>query len=431
MLGLLDYDREIHSTYQLRAFMLIRILILTSTLCLATRLLADDSTWPEFRGPSGDGIAADADLPIAIDKSVVDWRTAIHGKGWSSPVVWKNQIWLTTATEDGKRMSVMCIDRASGKIVHDKVLIENEEPSFCHPMNSYASPTPAIKDGYVYVHFGAYLTACLETTNADVIWQRRDFECDHFRGPASSPILYDGKMFVAFDGIDVQYVVALDAQTGETVWRQKRRIDYGTDVGDQMKAYGTAEVINVNGQDQLVYPSAAATIAYDPQTGGEIWTVYHGGMNASARPILAGSTLLLTNGQGVMVAVRMGGEGNITDSNVVWSSNKSVAKRSSPIVVDEFIFMVTDDGILTCRELATGEIVWRKRLSGTFAASPVYAKGRLYFFNMDGEILTLLPLRSYSPLAETALGDGFMASPAVVGNQMILRSKSMLYCIEK
>ncbi|TWU45245.1 outer membrane biogenesis protein BamB [Novipirellula aureliae] len=411
--------------------MLIRLLALAFPLLLATRSFADESAWPEFRGPSGDGIAADADLPIAIDQSVITWQTPIHGKGWSSPVVWKDQIWLTTATADGKRMSVVCIDRMSGRIVHDKVLIENKEPSSCHPMNSYASPTPVIEEGRVYVHFGAYLTACLDTASADLVWERRDFECDHYRGPASSPILYDGKIFIAFDGIDVQFVVALDAQTGETLWRKKRSIDYGTDIGDQMKAYGTAEVINVNGQDQLIYPSAVATIAYDPQTGNEIWTVYHGGMNASARPILVDGTLLLSNGLGAIVAVLAGGKGNITDSNIVWSSKKSVAKRSSPIVVGDLIFMVTDEGILTCRELDSGEIVWKHRLQGTFAASPIYASGRLYFFNMDGEILTLLPIRSYSPLAETTLGDGFMASPAVAGNQLFLRSKSMLYCIEK
>ena len=234
--------------------------------CLAFPATASEN-WPEFRGPQGDGQAPEANLPTSIDESVVAWETPIHGKGWSSPVVWGNQIWLTTATEDGKQMSVICVDRQSGEIVHDLVLVENDEPAFCHPMNSYATPTPVVEQGRVYIHFGSYLTACLDTQDASVIWKRVDLPCDHHRGPASSPILFDGKLFVAYDGFDQQYVVALDKKTGETIWKQKRNIDYGTDNGDRMKAYCTGQVIEVGGRNQLVYPSAVASIAYDPLTG--------------------------------------------------------------------------------------------------------------------------------------------------------------------
>jgi len=236
-------------------------------------LFADDGKWPEFRGPAGDGRADDAVLPLAIDDSVIQWQTPIHGKGWSSPIVWDDQIWLTTATEDGKQMSVVCVDRTDGKVLHDVVVIETEDPEYCHPMNSYATPTAAIEQGRLYVHFGTYGTLCLDTSDASVIWRRADLKCDHYRGPASSPVLHDGKLFVAFDGIDVQFVVALDTSTGDTLWKKKREIDYGTTVGDRMKAYGTGKVIQVDDQYQLVYPSAMATIAYDPTTGRTLWTV--------------------------------------------------------------------------------------------------------------------------------------------------------------
>ncbi|TWU36047.1 PQQ-like beta-propeller repeat protein [Novipirellula artificiosorum] len=410
--------------------MFVRRFFCLALIVIAVPSFAEHVAWPEFRGPTGDGKVAEAHLPIAIDKTVVQWQTPIHGKGWSSPVVWEDQIWLTTATEDGKRMSVVCVDRHSGKILHDRVLIENEDPSFCHPMNSYATPTPAIEAGRVYVHFGRYLTACLDTKDASLIWQRRGFQCDHYRGPASSPILHDGKLFVAYDGVDVQYVVAFDKQTGQTVWQTQRDIDYGTDVGDQMKAYGTAEVIQVEGRDMLVYPSAVATIAYDPANGDAIWTVYHGGMNASARPLYAGGLVLITNGSGGMVAVKPDGLGDITGSGVVWTSKQSVPKKASPIVLEDLVFMVSDEGILTCRDLATGKVIWKERLTGTYAASPLFADGRIYFFGIEGDILTLDPGETYKPLAQTKLGDGFMASPAVVEDQMILRSKSMLYSIE-
>lgn len=396
-----------------------------------TSAVQAEANWPEFRGPHGNGHVDGASLPVAVDQSVVRWETPIHGKGWSSPVVWGDQIWLTTATEDGKQMSVICVDRTTGKIIHDVVLLENEEPAFCHPMNSYASPTPVIEQGRIYVHFGSYLTACLDTATADVIWQRRDLECDHHRGPASSPILYDGKLYVAYDGFDVQYVVALDKTTGETVWKRDREIDYGTDNGDLKKAYCTSQIIDVGGKKQLVYPSAVASIAYDPQTGETLWTVYHDGMNASARPVEGHGLVFITNGMGAMVAVRPDGSGDVTGSHIEWSAERSVAKKSSLLLVDGLLYMNSDDGVVSCRDPETGEIFWQKRAGGEYAASPIYADGRIYLFSVEGDILTLEPGEEFNLLAETKLGDGFMASPAVAGNDLILRSKSKLYCVRK
>ncbi|MEO1525114.1 MAG: PQQ-binding-like beta-propeller repeat protein [Planctomycetota bacterium] len=406
-----------------------RIFPLTVVLTLCVALTAH-ANWPEYRGPTGDGRADDANVPVTIDQSVVKWKTPIHGKGWSSPVVWEDQIWLTTATEDGTRLSVLCVDRSSGKMVFDKVIFENEAPAFCHPMNSYATPTPVIESGRVYVHFGSYLTACLDATTGEFLWKREDLECDHHRGPASSPILHDGKLFVAYDGFDVQYVVALDKQTGATVWKQKRDIDYGTDNGDRMKAYCTAQVIDSGDREELIYPSAVATIAYAPQNGKTLWTVYHDGMNASARPIFGDGLLFITNGMGSMVAVRPGGKGDVTGTHVAWSAQKSVAKKSSQLLIDGLLYMTSDDGVVSARDPKTGEIAWQKRAGGAYAASPIYARGRIYLFSMEGEILTLEPGDEFKQLAKTTLGDGFMASPAIVGDQMILRSKSNLYLIE-
>jgi outer membrane protein assembly factor BamB len=397
--------------------------------CFCTLAVAETANWPEFRGPQGDGRAPDAKLPESLDQSKVKWTTPIHGKGWSSPVVWGDQIWLTTATEDGTKMSVICVDRTSGDILHDIVAKENEDPAFCHPMNSYATPTPVIEAGRLYVHFGSYLTACLDTATGKFIWRREDLECDHHRGPASSPILYDGKLFIAYDGFDVQYVVALDKNNGETVWKQDRDIDYGTDNGDRMKAYCTAQVITVDGKPQLIYPSAVATIAYDPTTGKELWKVYHDGMNASARPVFGDGLLFITNGMGSMVAVSPTGQGDVTGTHVAWSDRKGVAKKSSQLLVDGLFYMISDDGVVTCREPKTGDLIWQHRVGGDYAASPIYAGGRIYLFSREGKITTIQPGREYKQLAQTTLGDGFMASPAVIGNQVYLRSNSQLYCL--
>jgi outer membrane protein assembly factor BamB len=328
-------------------------------------------------------------------------------------------------------MYVMCVDRRDGSVVHDLLVFENENPDFCHPLNSYATPTPVVEEGRVYAHFGKYGTICLDTRTAATLWQRRDLPCNHFRGPASSPVLHQGKLIVAFDGFDIQYVVALDKLTGETVWNQKRDIDYGTENGDLKKAYCTAQIITVDGVEQLISPSAVATIAYAPATGEMLWRVYHEGMNASARPLYGAGLVFLTNGMGKMVAVRPDGHGDVTDTHVAWSSRKSVARKSSQLFDDGLLYMVSDGGVISCLVATTGQNVWQYRAGGDFAASPILAAGRMYFFDTEGRVLVLKPGREFELLAESKLGDGYMASPAVVRNELILRSRSHLYCVKE
>jgi outer membrane protein assembly factor BamB len=391
--------------------------------------------WPAFRGEFGTGHAVGAGLPVDFSESKnagkTKWKTAIHGKGWSSPVVWGDQIWLTTATEDGKKMSALCVDLASGEIARDQVIHENESPNFCHPTNSYASPTPAIEEGRVYLHFGSYGTTCLDTNSGKTVWQRTDLKCDHFRGPASSPILYKDLLIVAFDGFDQQYVVALNKLTGETVWKRDREIDYGTDNGDLKKAYGTASVFNVDGQSLLICPSAIATIAYKPDTGETVWTVYHDGMNASARPQQTqNGMIVLANGMGKMIAVDPKGSGDITKSNIAWTLSKSAIKKPSPLIIDDKLFMVSDQGIATCVKTNDASIVWQERVGGKFAASPIYDGENIFAFDEDGWVHVLKTGDQFESIAKFQFGDGFRSSPAVAGNKLILRSLSHLYCIE-
>lgn len=387
--------------------------------------------WPEFRGPSGDGVAMGAKLPTEISESTdVKWKTAIHGLGWSSPVVWDEQIWLTTATEDGKKMYGICVDLETGKVLHDLLVHENESPRFRHPTNSYASCTPAIEQGRVYLHFGSYGTSCVNTGTGKTIWQRTDLECDHFRGPGSSPILYDDKLIVAFDGFDKQYVVALDKQTGETLWKTDREIEYGTDNGDWKKAYCTGAVFEIDGNPILIYPSAKATIGYQPSSGKPIWTVYHEGMNASARPILTVDGLvILTNGMGRMDAINPSGSGDITETNIRWTMAKNVCRRPSPIVADDRVYMFNDKGIASCVDLKNGKPVWQKRIGGSFAASPIYDGEHIFAFSEQGDIYAFKPADELTLVGKSNMGDGFKASPAVVGNRLIMRSISDLYCV--
>jgi outer membrane protein assembly factor BamB len=407
------------------------LLVLISLLTAGAR--ADDN-WPQFRGPSGDGHSDAVGLPLRWSEGEnVRWKTAIHDKGWSSPVIWGGQIWLTTATADGKKLFAMCVDRESGKILHDIELFDVAKPGFCPPANSYASPTPVAEAGRVYVHFGSYGTACLDTATGKTIWSRQDLPCNHWRAPGSSPILYEGMLFIHFDGFDAQYVVALDKSTGRTVWKRDRDIDYGTTNGDLKKAFCTPCIVTVNGQAQLISPSAVATIAYDPATGRELWKVYHGGMNVAARPIFGHGLLFLCTGDGAphrLLAVRPDGHGDVTNSQVVWKQSKGVPSRSSLLLVDDLLYMANEVGVATCLDTQNGQVVWQQRLEDEFWASPIFADGRIYFFSREGTTHVIEPGRKGNLLAVNRLDEGCMATPAVGGKVLFARTKRHLYRIE-
>lgn len=396
--------------------------------------VAADENWPQFRGPNGDGLSDATDLPVTWSETEhVRWKTPIHDRGWASPVVWGDQIWLTTASKEGHQMYVLCIDRTSGKILHDIKLLEVPKPEFCHPLNSYASPTPVIEEGRVYVHFGSYGTACLDTRTARVLWMRRDLPCNHWRGPGSSPILYKGMLIVHFDGYDYQYVVALDKETGQTIWKTDRNVDYGTDDGDIMKAFSTPIVIQVAGKPQLISPTSKAALAYDPATGREIWRVRYKSFSATAMPMYGGGLLYIDTGFGKadLVAVRPDGRGDVTDTHITWVVKKSVPSKPSPLLVGDRIYMVHDGGVASCLDAKTGEEIWTKRLGGQHSASPIHAEGRIYFFSQEGVATVVRAADIYEELASNKLDAGFMASPAVAGKALYLRTETHLYRIEK
>lgn len=408
-----------------------RILCTTLLTCLIGGRAALGDNWPEFRGPDGTGTAS-ATLPLEWSETInVAWKTPIHGKAWSSPVIWGDQVWLTSATEDGRQMFALCVDLASGQIVRDIKLWEIEKPQFCYPFNSYASSTPVLEAGRLYAHFGSHGTACLDTVSGKVLWTRRDLPCNHHRGAGSSPILAGDLLILTFDGFDQQYVAALDKKTGRTVWKRNRNIDYGTDNGDAMKAYVTPSVIESGGRRELVSTSAGATIAYDPETGDELWRVRSGGMNAATRPQFAhGLVYCTTEGGFHLFAVRPGGTGDVTESHVAWTFNRSVPSRPTPLVVGDYLYMVSDRGVATCVNAESGESVWQERLGGEFSASPVAASGRIYFFAEDGATPVVAAEPEFKLLATNHLDAGFMASPAIAGKALILRTKTHLYRVE-
>lgn len=407
---------------------------------------AADDQWNQFRGPRGDGTSLKKGLPVTFSEGSPEivWKTPVPGRAWSSPVIWNDQIWVTNApeiqntTKDKPKLdkplelSAVCLDLVSGKIRHNIKLFEVDTPQFTHTTNSYGSPTPFIEEGRVYIHFGAYGTACLDTKTGKTIWSRNDMPCDHFRGPGSSPIVYGDLLYLTFDGYDQQYITALNKFTGETVWKRDRGIDFGTTDGDAKKAYSTPLLIESNGRKLLISPFAAATIAYDPKTGEPLWTVRHGGMNAAGRPLYGNGLVIISSADGPnpLIAVPPTGSGDIT-SSIVWRTNKAVPKRPSQLLIGDLLFMMNDSGVASCLDAKTSDEIWTKRLKGDYWASPIYADGLIYCFSQQGNIPVFRASREFEEVAENKLDDGFVASPAVAGKALIVRSKSAIYRIEK
>ena len=396
--------------------------------------ICQDAAWPEYRGPSADGWAEFADPPVAWSETEnVRWKTPIPGRGWSTPAVAGGQAWLTTATEDGQRLSVLGVDVETGEILHDRLVFEVKQPEKRNQLNSYASPSPTIEAGRVYVHFGTYGTACLDTQSAEIIWSRSDIHCDHMEGPGSSPILFEDLLIFHMDGGDVQFVIALDKQTGEIRWKTKRSLELGGLIPDLRKAYSTPVLIERDGRQQLISQGAQAVYSYDPRTGEELWRLPVSGFSMATRPLVEGNLLYVSSGftKAQLLALRLDAKEPDNDSQVEWSYTGSVPTMSSGLLVDGRIYLVNDSGMACCLDAQTGERIWRQRLGGAHCASPVHAADRIYYFDRQGLTTVIAPGPEFEPLAENQLDDGFMASPVIIQDAFILRTEKYLYRIEE
>jgi len=406
--------------------------------------------WPEFRGPWGDGHVSAPDKTNLLgfplhwsETNNIKWKTEIPYRGWSTPVVMDSQVWVTTATLDGHDFFAIGIDANTGEIRFNKKVFhcDNPEPlGNGASMNCYATPSPVIEPGRVYVHFGSFGTACLDTATSEVLWKREDLPCRHYRGPASSLISYENLLILTMDGVDVQYHAALDKKTGRTVWKTNRSVAWNDESvpgpmardGDLRKAHSTPLIANVAGQPQMFSAGAKAAYGYDPRTGRELWRVQYADWSVAPRPLFDHGLAYIVTGlvKTELWAVKPDGHGDVTDTAVIWKLKTHVGKYASPILVDGLIYTVAEESFLTCLEAATGQTLWTERLGGKFAASPIYADGRLYFCDQQGTTTVLKPGRSFEVFARNTLDDGFMASPAASGKAFFLRTRTHLYRVE-
>jgi outer membrane protein assembly factor BamB len=389
----------------------------------ATVMLAHD--WPQFRGPDGQGHSVEQGLPSDWSESRnVVWKTPIPGLGWSSPVVADGRVWLTAAI--GQRdisLRALAFDVETGRELVNAELFRIKRPRDINPKNSWASPTPIVEGDRVYVHFGADGTAAL-TTSGEVVWRERfPYESQH--GAGGSPIVYGDLLIFSCDGYDQAFVVALDKRTGKVRWKTPRH-------QPASQAYSTPLVIRVGERDQVVSVGAFRAAAYDPQSGTEIWRVRYGdGFSNVPRPVYGQGLVFIATGfqEPTMIAVRPDGSGDVTRTHVAWTLRRGAPHTPSPLLVGEELYVVSDLGIASCLDAKTGAVRWQQRLGGNYSASPVFADGRIYFLAEEGVATVIAPGKEFRKLATSRLDGGMLASMAVSGGSMFIRTDSHLYRI--
>ena len=414
-----------------------------------------ETTWPQFRGPDGQGRSDATGLPLRWDESTnIVWKTPIDGKGWSSPVVADGKVWLTAATQvaasederqarvegikQGERLAVANtislwaneVDLRTGKVLRQVKLADVDSPQPIHALNSYASPTPVLAEGRLYCHFGDYGTFCLDTDEGKVVWQKR-FALEHAVGPGSSPLLFDDLLIVPCDGTDAQYILALHSSNGKTAWK-KDRPPLRAEDPDVHKAFCTPLLIQYQGEQQLVIPGSQWCVAYRPRTGEAIWRVdYDRGFSTVPRPVFDGKHVFICtgfSGKGLW-AISPDGRGDVTETHVEQITSKQVPHMSSPVVFGERLYTVNDAGIAQCFDTTTRKQLWKKRVGGKFSASLLYADRRIYLCSHEGRTTVLAAGDEYQEIATNDLDGQLMASPVVADGDLLLRTESHLYRI--
>jgi outer membrane protein assembly factor BamB len=412
-------------------------------LIVAGPLLAEPTDWPEFLGPRGAAHAGpDSDIPLRWnDRLNILWRTPLPGRGWSSPVVAGDSIWLTTSQNGNKELRLLQLDRITGTLRSNHLVLEVVSPRKIHPKNTHATPTPVVADGAVYVHFGTHGTARVGL-DGKVAWTAT-LPYYHHHGPAASPVVVGDLLIVSCDGYggpfydrlrrprvsSRQFVVALDRRSGQPRW-QKPRIA-------GRHSYSTPLVLqsgDPNQKDQVICAGGDRVVAYDPASGRELWWVRYTGYSVVPRPVagpaLSGLIYVCTGYDNPrLLAIRTDGRGDVTASHVAWQHHKAIPLNPTPLVVDDAVYLVNDAGIASCLDARRGSLRWRRRLGGHFSASPLSVNGHVLAINEAGNTHVLVPGPRYRRLAVNRLKGRTLATPAVTGNRLLIRTDRELVCV--
>jgi outer membrane protein assembly factor BamB len=410
-----------------------------TALALAVGLLAQGplrgEDWPEFRGPTGQGLAAGAALPVhwGPDTHVV-WKQRIPGSGWSSPVVAGNRIYLTTSvpvpdSADGDQsLRALCLDARTGTTRWEREVfrLSGARAPRIHGKNSHASPTPLIHGGRLYVHFGHEGTACLDL-DGKILWRNNRVKYEPVHGNGGSPVLVDDALVFSTDGAADPAVVALDRKNGQLRWKTDRSVDFY-----KKFSFSTPLVITVNGTRQIISVGSGMFGAYDPRTGREIWKVEHDGYSVVPRPVFGQGLIFVSTGYDSprLLAIRPDGKGDVTKTHVAWSTRKGAPHNPSPLLVGTELYLISDQGVASCLDARTGRVHWQQRVGGSYSASPIYAAGRIYLQSEDGTGIVLRAGKEFKQLAKNTLRERSLASCAAANGALFIRTAGHLYRIE-
>jgi outer membrane protein assembly factor BamB len=402
-------------------------LLFTFPFLCAPSATAQSADWPEFRGPGGQGLSTETNLPLEWSETKnVAWKAAIRGRGWSSPVIANGRVWVTTAVTDARGVSLraLAFDVESGKELVNAEVFRLSNGNLKNSKNSHASPTPIVQGDRVYLHFGGEGTAALEAASGAIVWKAQ-FPYASQHGAGGSPALYKDLLIFSGDGHYEAWVMALDKHTGKVRWKTERRKPF-----DQ--AYTTPLVISSGGRDQIVSVGAYRAAAYNPDTGKEIWMVrYEDGFSNVPRPVFGHGLVYITTGffEPAVLAVRTDGTGDVTGTHVAWSMTRGAPFTPSPLLVGDELYVISDLGILSCVDAKTGKLYWQQRVGGNHSASPVFADGRIYFLSEEGVATVIAPGKTYQKLATSELDGATLASIGVSGGALFIRSLTHLYKI--
>lgn len=395
--------------------------------------------WPEFRGPNAQGQSEAKNLPLYWGPaSHVVWKAPVPGIGWSSPVVAGGRIYLTTAVSlSGKEeatadrsLRALALDAATGKPVWEVELFKATSPR-AHRKNSHASPTPVFEDGRLYVHFGHLGTACLDAATGKTVWSTQEHAYSPVHGNGSSPVLVGDLLIFSADAESEPKVIALDKATGKQRWAFARQSD-----AKKKFSFCTPLLIEAGGQAQLITPGSGVVNALDPQTGAEIWRFsYDQGYSVVPRPVFAHGLLFLGTGYDkpsvLAIKVDANSKGDVTSSHLAWRIDKAAPHNPSMAVVGNEIYFVADNGILTCADAKTGQVHYSERCTGPISASLLAADGKLYLQDEKGVGIVIQPGKTFKVLAQNDLAERSLASYAILGSDLLIRTEGNLYRVRK
>jgi outer membrane protein assembly factor BamB len=382
-----------------------------------------ERNWPRFRGPSGQGIAVGGAPPVQWDNSGKNilWRTKVPGHGNSSPVVWGDRIFLTSSDEKGKERSMLCFDRADGRLLWSKAVPAKPPEPAVRDKNGFATSTPVTDGERVIVFLGSCGLSCFDFAG-NLQWNYGDLKIRTIHGTGSSPLLYEDLVILVQDQNQADSVfLALDKRIGKVVWESER---------GRAMTWSTPSVVRVAGRDELVMAGNRTVKGYDPRTGKELWSL-DGPTEEVIPNIVAGPNLLYSASgrNGPTLALRPGGNGDVTETHQVWRTVRSGPHVSSPALVNGRLYTANDTGVFTCLDAATGKLIYTERVNDHFSASPVTAGDLMWFAGESGITYVVRAADHFEPVAQNDLGSPILASPAAIDGTLILRTRDELVCV--